>query len=201
MARTFKCERCGRVFSMAAHLARHMNAGHGVRRAGKRTAAGKRGRPRGRAARPKATRTRAARYDAGGATRLVGEMQAYHSELAARRAAVDQEIAAIENAMAAMGGASRRAPRAQAKRRVARPKAARRAARPTGGRGVRAGSLKAYIDDVLRKSGKPMSPKDIATAVMRAGYKTKAQNLVRAVSNALTDVKGIKRVGHGQYRM
>lgn len=33
--RTFKCGRCGRKFSMAAHLARHMST-HGVRKAGKR---------------------------------------------------------------------------------------------------------------------------------------------------------------------
>jgi uncharacterized C2H2 Zn-finger protein len=33
---SFKCTRCKRKFSMAAHLARHMAAMHGVRKAGKR---------------------------------------------------------------------------------------------------------------------------------------------------------------------
>ncbi|MCP4589525.1 MAG: C2H2-type zinc finger protein [bacterium] len=52
----FRCTRCDRTFSMAAHLARHMSATHGV--GGKRTAKGKgkrkpqakaarRGRPKG----------------------------------------------------------------------------------------------------------------------------------------------------------
>ena len=33
---TFKCGRCKRTFSMAAHLARHQAAMHGVKKAGKR---------------------------------------------------------------------------------------------------------------------------------------------------------------------
>ena len=35
----FKCGRCKRTFKMAAHLARHMAAGHGVKKTGNRTIA------------------------------------------------------------------------------------------------------------------------------------------------------------------
>ncbi len=66
---------------------------------------------------------------------------------------------------------------------------------------MRPGSLKVFMVDVLKKTPKAMSPKDIAKAVLKSGYKSKSQNLVRAVSNALPDLKGLKRLGHGQYRL
>lgn len=50
MARTgsFRCSKCGRTFSMAAHLARHMSAGHGAGGRGrKKKRRGRVGRPPG----------------------------------------------------------------------------------------------------------------------------------------------------------
>ncbi|HKQ50457.1 MAG TPA: hypothetical protein VJZ71_20460 [Phycisphaerae bacterium] len=56
MARTrsgiFKCNRCKRKFSMAAHLARHMTAIHGVRKSGKRAYTKRMKRPYSKVGRP-----------------------------------------------------------------------------------------------------------------------------------------------------
>jgi uncharacterized C2H2 Zn-finger protein len=49
---TFKCGRCQRKFSMAAHLARHMAAMHGVKKTGKRTYTKRMKRPYGKVGRP-----------------------------------------------------------------------------------------------------------------------------------------------------
>ena len=55
--RTFKCGRCKRKFSMAAHLARHMSAMHGSRKR-KKAAKRKIKRRARRVGRPKALTTR-----------------------------------------------------------------------------------------------------------------------------------------------
>jgi hypothetical protein len=55
------------------------------------------------------------------------------------------------------------------------------------------------IQQVLRQSARPMSPRDIADSVVTAGYNTRAKDLTKAVSNTLPELKGIKRVGFGQY--
>ena len=68
-----------------------------------------------------------------------------------------------------------------------------------GAGGARAGSLKDRIVKVLRQRTKPMTPKDIAAAVRNAGYKTKAKDLTKAVSNALPEMKMVKRVDRGLY--
>ena len=65
----------------------------------------------------------------------------------------------------------------------------------------RPGSLKSYIARVLRQSSKPMSLQDIGTRVKKAGFKTKAKNLTKAVSNKLPDLKKVKRVGYGKYQL
>jgi hypothetical protein len=45
-----------------------------------------------------------------------------------------------------------------------------------------------------------MSPGEIASAVIKNGYQTRTSNLTKAVSNALPDIKGVRKVGRGQYR-
>ena len=46
-----------------------------------------------------------------------------------------------------------------------------------------------------------MSPKEIAVSVVKAGYKSGAKNLTKAVSNALPEMSEVKKVGRGEYRM
>jgi len=197
----FKCSECSRTFTMAAHLARHRNAVHGAKRAGRRTTgrAARGGRKTARSARtparpaPRRATAPPARTPQGaaGMTRLVADLQAYHRELTAQRAGLDQQIAAIDSALQAMDI------------RPANPtvrRAARRPARRPAAQSGKAGSLKEYIVKVLRGSSKPMSPKEIADSAVKAGYKTKAKNLVNIVSNSLPDTPGVKKAGRGLYR-
>lgn len=88
----FRCSRCKRTFSMAAHLARHKNTKHGTRgkKAAKTTrkskAKRKVGRPKGRLS----------------VAGLRSSMRDYLADLTRRRAALDAEIAAIETALNAL---------------------------------------------------------------------------------------------------
>ncbi len=44
-----------------------------------------------------------------------------------------------------------------------------------------------------------MSPNDIGLSVKKAGFKTKAKDITKAVSNVLPELKMVKRVGFGMY--
>jgi len=126
---------------------------------------------------------------AGGSGRVLREMKAYHADLAAMRSSLNAQIDAIEVAMEAMTGIqAKSAPQRRA---------------PTRGRGRpgRAGSLKDSVVNVLRKHRTPMSPRDLSSAVVRAGYKTKAKDLTKAISNILPQLKMVKKVGRGMYRV
>ncbi len=208
----FKCPKCDRSFSMAAHLARHANTIHASGRGRKRTGrpgkkrkAARLGRPPGR---PAGSRRLAAKD---GALRLLDGMRAYHGKLVVQRADLDSQIEGIEAAMGAMGGSAsrmagvrrrRKATGAKRKRagagRRGRPKAAKAGRRAS--RGARPGPLRERIVRVLRQRSKPMSPKGIASAVKATGYKSKAKNLTKAVSNTLPKIKAVKKVGRGMYR-
>ena len=196
----FKCAKCDRSFSMAAHLARHQNALHGTK---KRAAKGKKSRGKVRVkgvrnvGRPKGVvaRRRASVAVAGGeAAQLISRMRTYHADLLTRRESIEAEIVAIGSAMDAMGavGAKRGRP------------AGRPAGRPPGrppGRPARAGSLKSFILRVLGQRTTAMSPKDIAARILKSGYKSKAKNLTKAVSNTLPQLKKVKKVGFGKYKI
>jgi len=170
----FKCSRCDRSFSMAAHLARHMNTLHNPGGARRRAV----GRPPGRVA-----------ATTGGAAHLLGGMQQYRDELMSRRDQIDRELSAIGDAMAALGSAPAPA------RGGAGAKRARR------GAGHRDGSLKSFIVSVLGRYNSPATPKEIAAKVMQAGYKSKAVDLTKAVSNALPELNEVKRIGFGKYSL
>ena len=132
-------------------------------------------------------------------------MRAFHRELTVQRESLDTQIDGIALAMEAMGVAVAARP-TRAKRRgrparaKARPKAKARGGRVTV-RGVRAGSLKDYIVRVLRQEARPMSPRDLGARVVRAGFKTKAKDITKAVSNALPQLKAAKKVGFGKYQL
>ncbi len=155
-----------------------------------------RGRPAGSRNRIRGTLTRS--IAATGAGQLLSQMQAYHNNLNSQRVTIDTEIDAIARAMQALGGS--RGTRTRGPRR-GRGRIARRRRGPSTGRGARAGSLKEFIARVLRQSSKPMSPNEIGVNVMRAGFKTKSRDLTKAVSNTLPQVKGVRRVGFGAYRI
>ncbi|MFH1108434.1 MAG: hypothetical protein V1790_04445 [Planctomycetota bacterium] len=63
----------------------------------------------------------------------------------------------------------------------------------------RPGSLKTFIVRVLSEAAQPLGPREIGLRVRRAGYRTKAKDLTKAVTNALPELKKVKKVGYGQY--
>ena len=128
-ARKFKCSKCDRTFSMAAHLARHQNTTHGAK-------------PKRKIARKKTAKritrkaVRHARRSVKRAPRsqtqpLLLQMQAYRNDLLTQRTQVISQIDAIDKALTAMGGTVRAPAR--------KPGRGRR-----GGR-TRPGSLKSYV--------------------------------------------------------
>lgn len=209
MARkAFKCNKCDRSFSMAAHLARHQSTIHASKQNASRKASAKTarvGRPRGRrttASRSPIRVATSSRMGDEGAVRLISEMEAYHRNLTDRRMSLENEIEAIAAAMQMMGGtspgvAARRGPKPK-RRAVGRPRGS--VGRPRGSAG-RAGSLKDYIVRVLSQRITPMKPNEIGASVKKAGFKTKAKDLTKAVSNALPQLKNVKRVGFGVYQL
>jgi len=184
----FKCPKCDRSFSMAAHLGRHANTIHGTRKGPKPVAKRKPGRPRkSRIGRPKGSRSFARAAIGDGATRLLSQMQSFYSELTARRSSLDAQIAGMEGAINILGAA----PKAGA--------TGRKLGRPTGS-GSRAGSLKDTIVRVLRQRAVALSPKEIAAKVVQAGYKSSTKNLTKAISNTLPEINTVRKVGRGLYR-
>ena len=181
-----KCSRCSRTFSMPAHLARHMNTTHAS--------------PAARAARQrrgigavKGVRRRSSTVMAGGdasfadSADLLNGIQAYHETLLAKRDQIDLELSALGGALSALGSTS------ASPARIGAPKRGRR------GAGAREGSLKSFIVKVLGHQSTPATPKEIASKVLRSGYQSKAKDLTKAVSNALPELKKIKKVGFGKY--
>lgn len=197
----FRCKRCKRSFIMAAHLARHMNAIHDTKKWQLSTPTAKK-KAKWSTAGPKVVRTMAAsRANIGpnrafstavsGTEGIIDAMQAHHNELLSQRTSLDAQIDAFARAMETIGAATPTG--------VTRPTGKKRG-RPIEAEG-RPGSLKSYIVRVLRQSSKPMSRQDIGTRVKKAGFKTKAKDLTKAVGNTLPNVKNVKRVSYGRYQL
>ncbi len=187
MARAkLKCTKCDRKFSMPAHLARHMSSIHGI--GGKNTAksSGRRpGRPKG--SRNKTSVSLGTNFSMAGPSDLVQQMENYRQDLENQRQQIDLALEGITTALQAFGGSLN----VTAKRPVGRPR----------GSGTRSGSLENYIIDVLKSAKKPMSPREISAATLKAGYPTKSGDLTKAVSNALPKIKKAKRISFGKYSM
>jgi len=177
---------------MAAHLARHQSAVHGM--GGKKRKRGRVGRPPGKRGpgRPRGRRAGASPSSGGNfgeaASRILVEMSSYRDQLVAQRESINTQLAGIENAMNAMGT------RSSSMVVPGRP----RRGRPKGS-GGRENSLKPMIVRVLRQRGSIMTPQEISDAVVRAGYSSRSDNLTKAVSNALPLIREIKKIGRGQY--
>ena len=175
---SFKCPKCQRTFSMAAHLGRHTATMHGKKAAPapvKRTAI-----PRRPASPPDRT------------GRLLSEIRAARNELDAQQAQLAIQIAALYQLLLTLGGAACRTDHRTA------PLAARGGARKSAG-GARDGSLRFYIEKVLQGAGKPMRVADITTAVQRAGFKTKNKTLATTVGITLATMPTAKRVERGVF--
>ncbi len=187
MAQTgeFKCPKCDRSFAMAPHLGRHMSTIHGAKK-GKKTAKKKmrRGPQRGRTAR---AAPRQPAPTGAGLAGAVGQLRAYQDELAGQRAQIEAQLAAVESALSALGATA-----SVATRRVT-----------TRGRGAaaRQGSLKDHIARVLGARSGPMAVKDVAAAVLKAGYKSRDKTLAHTVGKLLAAMPNTVRVARGQYRL
>ncbi|MFQ5807844.1 MAG: C2H2-type zinc finger protein [Phycisphaerae bacterium] len=185
--RPFKCVKCDRTFSMAAHLARHRNTMHAAKK--KKTAKKRRAKHAVRKMRRRVggPAKRVRQVAAGGAAPLLRQMHAYRNTLLAERAHVASQIDAIDQALAAVGAATR-AP-------VGRP------ARGRGGAGPRRGSLKFYIDRVLRSFGGAMAVKDVTVAVRKAGFRSKNKTLAKSVGIAMSQMPNVAKVSRGTFRL
>ena len=116
---------------------------------------------------------------------VLDRLRACRDELAAQRAALDAQVAALDQAIAALGGS------------VASVKVHR------GGRrrpAVRKGTLPAYISQVLHAHHGPMAVKEVAVAVLKAGYKSRDKTLPKTVGKYLAAMPGVQKVGRGVYR-
>ncbi len=224
MAKKFKCSKCDRKFSMAAHLARHMASHGGSRAVGRKSRRGP-GRPRGSRNAVKSTVASVGSYGSG-IDKMIREMNDYRDQLTIQRDALDTEIQSIDTAMDALSSSAglsagpRRRGRPSSSTANRRINAAmtrarrrekvvgalhaggkRRRGRPTGSTSRNTGgSLKLAILKVVRRSSGSMSPKQIATAVQASGYKSFASDLTKLVSNTLPEIAAIKKVGRGQYK-
>lgn len=186
--RKFKCSKCDRRFSMAAHLARHQNTVHSAKprkKVAKRKLAKRIVRKMAR--RPRRVVKRARRAPRSEATPLLLQMQAYRSDLLAQRAQVVSKIDAIDKALAAMGTTAR-AP-------------ARKPTRGRRGGTTRPGSLKSHIQRVLQGRGGAMAVKDVTAGVLRAGFKTKNKTLAKSVGIALGQMPTVRKVSRGTFRL
>lgn len=200
--KTLKCPKCDRKFSMAAHVARHLTTIHSTNPREKRSKMV--GRSKAASSRQGRTSRVLASFSTGSTARLLTQMGAYRSELVAERDSIGNRIHALETAIDAMqvilqgrtgasGNASHRAT-------VQRKRVAKRAQRRSH-KIPRAGSLSDRILKVLRRRSKPSSPADLCRAVKASGYKSKSKNLNQSIHNALSGLKGVKRVGRGLYKI
>ena len=198
----FRCKRCKRSFSMAAHLARHNNTIHASKKRKISNAKTRKRKSKRSTVQRKVVRTvaasrakigpiRALSISVNGFEGVIDVMKAQRDELLGQRSSLDAQIDAFAQAMETIGDATPTG----VTRRTAKTRA--RSVEADG----RPGSLKNYIAHVLRQSSKPMSVQDIGTRVKKAGFKTKAKNLTKAVSNTLPGVKNVKRVGYGKYQL
>ena len=108
---------------------------------------------------------------------------------ARQRESLVKQLAAIDAELAAVGDAQ-----AGGRRRSAGGR------KTAGGRRKSGATLTDAIAKVLARRSKGMSVKDVAAAVVQAGYKSSSKNLYPMVSQALRD-KRFKKVARGVYAM
>ncbi len=202
--KTFKCPKCDRRFSMAAHVGRHLKTIH-ASKTGKKSGGKRRSRTRVEAGvapassrgthGQKARATRGRRSSPASASRVSGAgllagLRAYYHNLAAHRSTLDAQIAAVDKALGSLQPVG-----AAPAPRPAPPKRGRPA-----GRRIKAGSLSDYIVRALGRRSKPMSPREIAAGLKQVGYRSKTKDLAHAVTKMLPKIKAVRKVGFGLYQ-
>ncbi|MBU0639181.1 MAG: hypothetical protein KKB50_09980 [Planctomycetes bacterium] len=159
-----------------------------------------RGVPRKKITRKRAGRRAASKatpYGLGGA---IASLSAHRGRLIAQRDELDNEIGAIDSALAAISGRPATVTRWSAARKpAATPK--RKTARRAGARAPRKGSLKEHIAKVMQVRRGVMAVKDITAGVLKTGYKTKNKTLAKSVGTALTEMRNVTKIGRGKFRM
>jgi len=201
----FKCQKCDRSFTMAAHLGRHMNAVHG---GGKGKAKRMSNAPWRATRRGRVTRGRSSAGIQGieSPTQILADISAYRDALVDRRSAIDEQIQSLESAMGMMSGGLA-IPDGPSRKGLGAGGGSRgksgggKATKGKATRDGREGSLKQMIVKVLGSTTRPLSPSEIAANVVKVGYKTTASNLTKAVSNALPQMNQVKKAGRGLYRV
>ncbi len=116
---------------------------------------------------------------------LLKPLRAFQGNLISQRDDLDSRIQAVDQALGALGGGAAVKPAGVTRRR---------------GGGPRKGSLKSFIERVLRGRVRPLAVKDITAAVLKAGYKTKNKTLDKSVGIALADMATVVKVARGTYR-
>jgi len=109
------------------------------------------------------------------------------STLAVELAQVDRQIAAL------LGEAPKPSKKAKTAKRAKKAKVAKKARKRRGM------TLPAHIEQILGKVKGPMSPKDVAAAVKKAGYKSRSKDFYNVVMATLSGNKRFKRVKPGFY--
>jgi len=123
----------------------------------------------------------------------VARLTAKKEDLLKQIADVDGQIEAIVGKGADRGAAPKAekpASKQAGKRGTKRRKKQRRGGRP---------KLAETIKEILQEAKEPMGANDIAEALKARKFKTRSKNLVNLVREALTRVKGVRRVSRGQY--
>lgn len=124
---------------------------------------------------------------------MLSELNELHARLQRQRSSLDDQIAAVGNAIRALSG-SRPASRSPA----AMPASARPAGQPSG---YRRGSIKEHILRFLASAGGPMGVQEVTRGVLRSGYKSRNKTLAKSVGIALGGMKEVRRVGRGRYQL
>ena len=140
-----------------------------------------------KAAKAKAT----SRVQAGDPVQLLDSVRAWRSELAAEQAQLAIQLGALDQLLTTLGGT---APKPTAGRALQGRKI-------RGGHGgAREGSLKSYVERVLRATRRPMRRAEVAAAVLKAGYTSRNKAFAKSVGVALRTMPGVKKIGHGVFR-
>jgi hypothetical protein len=115
-------------------------------------------------------------------------------KLQARRDALAREMSKLDREIAAIGGA------APAAVRILAPAPAAKGKIPSRRRSVGGKPLIDYIKEVLAGKDKGMRVREIATAVVKAGYQTVSRDFYGIVASTVRD-KTFKRIRRGVYRL
>jgi len=135
------------------------------------------------------------------------------SKLRKQRKGLAADLGALDKKISSLTGGPAAKPRKKAaKKKATRRKAAKKAVKKPAKKArrrkvVKAGRPKvvkqkplvAYLAEAIRKAKGKVQAKDLAAAVLKAGYATKDKSFKATVAKTLAKNKQFKRVGRGLY--